>query len=89
MAGFLLRLERVGSTARSISLVDEFSAELTADPPCKAALSGSARRKDDRELRGNLDVFGDHLHTAGRNIGYLAVPRQRAGPELNLCEAIA
>jgi hypothetical protein len=66
--------------------VDELSAEFATDTPRKLALSRAAFRKYDREISGNVDVFGDHLDAAVRNVRDRAVARQRASPELDLRE---
>jgi hypothetical protein len=40
------------SSNRRFGLIDEFSTEFVADPPCQPALAGVARRQDDGEFRG-------------------------------------
>ena len=67
----------------------EFRSELTTDPPRQAALPRIAGREDQGELGRRIKMFGDDLHTAIRNVGDHAVPRQRPGAELNLGEAPA
>src|SRR5689334_16744161 len=76
-------IDEPDSTSPGRALVDEFGAEFAPDPPCQAALPGVTRREDDGELRRNLEIFGNHLDAAVRNIRDRAVARQR-GPRLDL-----
>jgi hypothetical protein len=71
-------------------LIDEFSTEFVTDPPCQPALAGVACRQYDGEFRRkNVEIFGDHLHAAGRHVRDGTVARQRTGPELDFREAFA
>ncbi len=69
-------------------MVDELGAEFASDAPCQPAQARTARCKDQRELRGHVEVFSDDPHTAIRYVGDRAVPRQRADPKLNLCRPV-
>jgi hypothetical protein len=65
-------------------LIDKLGAEFTADPPCQTALPRVTGGKDDGELRGDLEIFGDDLDATARDIGDRAVARQRTRPRLDL-----
>ncbi len=65
-------------------MVDELSAELASDTPCQPAQARTARCKDQRELRGHVEIFSDNPHTAVRYIRDRAIARQGADPKLNL-----
>ncbi|GCC47066.1 hypothetical protein chiPu_0031129 [Chiloscyllium punctatum] len=69
--------------------VDELGAEFVANPPGQAALTRTAARKDDGEFRRDLQIFGDHLDAAGRDVGDHAVTRQRPCAQLNFGDAPA
>jgi hypothetical protein len=69
--------------------IDELSAEFMPNPPCQPALASAACRQYDGELTRNVDIFGDNLHPALRYVRDRAIPRQRSGTELDLCEASA
>lgn len=69
-------------------LVDELRAEFTTDPPRQPALARAALGQYDGELRGNFEIFGDHLHAARRHVRDRAITGQ-AGPELDLRETSA
>src|SRR5438128_718611 len=68
-------------------MVDELGAELASDAPCQPAQARTARCKDQRELRGHVEIFSDNPH-AIRYVRDRAIARQRADPELNLCRAV-
>lgn len=70
-------------------LIDELGAEFVTDPPCQPTLAGAALRQYDRKLGRNVDMFGDDLHAAGRNIGDGAVAWQGTRAELDLREISA
>jgi hypothetical protein len=63
--------------------VDEFSAEFAADPPRQPASTARVWQQN-RELVGNLEIFGDHPHSSFGHVNDRAVTRQGADPELDL-----
>lgn len=65
-------------------MVDKLSAEFAPDAPCQTAQARTTGRKDQRELRGHVEVFNDNPHTAIRYVRDRAIARQGADPELNL-----
>ena len=69
-------------------MVDKLSAEFASDAPCQPAQARTARCKDQRELRGHIEIFSDNPHTAIRYVRNRAITRQRADPELNLCRPV-
>jgi hypothetical protein len=69
--------------------VDELGAELVPDLPRQPALTRTTGRQDDGEFRRDLQIFGDHLDAAGRNIGDHAVAWQRPCAQLNFGDAPA
>jgi len=73
----------------SFVLINELGAEFVADPPCEAALARPAFRHDDREFAGNVEMLGNDLHTARRNVGDGTVARQRTRPKLDFGETPA
>ena len=75
--------------SRAAGSVDELGAEFVPDLPGQTALTRAAARQDDGEFRRNLQIFGDHLDTAGRNIGDHAVAWQRPRTQLNFGDAPA
>src|ERR1700730_16344710 len=69
---------------RLFDLIDELRAEFAADSPCQAALARAAGRQYHRESGRDLEMSGDPLDAASRDVRDHAITRQRAGPELDL-----
>lgn len=57
-------------------MVDELGAEFGSDAPCQPAKARTARCKDQRELRGHVEIFGDNPYTAVRYVRDGAIARQ-------------
>ena len=70
---------------RAVS-VDELSAEFATDPPRQPASTARVRQKY-RELVRNVEIFGDHPHSAFGHVNDRAITRQGADPELDLRHA--
>ena len=49
-------------------MVDELGAEFASDPPCHPAQARPPCCKDQRELRGHVEIFGDNPHAAVRYV---------------------
>jgi len=47
-------------------MVDELDAEFASDAPCQPAQARTARCKDQRELRGHVEIFSDNPRTANQ-----------------------
>ena len=69
-------------------MIDELSSEFAPDAPRQPAQPRAARRKDQRELRGHIEIFGDDPHAAFGYVRDRAIARQRADPELYLCRPV-
>jgi hypothetical protein len=54
----------------------KLGAELATNPPDQPALPRQALGEDQRELRGNFEMFGNDLHTAIRDVRDHTVARQ-------------
>jgi hypothetical protein len=69
-------------------MVDELGSEFALNAPCQPAHARSAGCKDQRELRGHIEIFRNNPHATVRYVRDRAIAGQRAGPELNLCRPV-
>ena len=66
-------------------MVDELGPEFAPNAPSQSARARAAGCKDQHELRGYIEIFGNNPHATIRYVRDRAIPWQGAGPELNLC----
>jgi len=58
----------------AMALIDKFGAKFVANPPCQPALARVIGREYNGEVRGNFEIFRNHLHAAGRDVRNCTVP---------------
>jgi hypothetical protein len=66
-------------------MIYELGTKFTSVAPSRSAQTRAARRKDQRELRGHIEILSDNPHTTFGYIRDGAIARKRADPQLNLC----